>query len=147
MKTLKILIFFINTTGLFAQEKDFFVSEEINLKMSQINEALMEKDTASLAILLHDNLTLGHSNGWLETKSGLLKTLVEEGVIYTFIETIDEPEIHFTSEKITTTRRTINVSGIVNDTPFDVKLNVLEVWILQNNHWQLLARQSVNKRE
>lgn len=147
MKTLKVLIFFIITTGLCAQEKELIFSEEINLKMSQINKAFIEKDTTALAKLLHENLTLGHSNGWLETKPDLLKTLVEGGVIYTSIETIGEPEIHFTSEKLKITRRNIDVSGIVNDTPFDVKLNVLEVWILQNEQWQLLARQSVNRKE
>jgi hypothetical protein len=72
---------------------------------------------------------------------------VEEGVIYTSIETIGEPEIHYSSEKLKTTRRNIDVSGILSDTTFGVKLNVLEVWILENGTWQLLARQSVNRRE
>jgi len=121
--------------------------EEITLNMTHINEALIAKDTSALAVLLHNDLTLGHSNGWLETKPNLLKTLVEEGVIYTSIETIGEPEIHYSSEKLKTTRRNIDVSGILSDTTFGVKLNVLEVWILENGTWQLLARQSVNRRE
>lgn len=88
---------------------------------------------------------MGHSNGWLETKPDLLHTLIDEGVIYTAIEMMGEPEVHSSSENLITTRRDINVSGVVNKTPFDVKLNVLEVWISENKEWQLLARQSVNR--
>lgn len=115
--------------------------------MVQINEALISKDTATLANILHKDLTLGHSNGWLETKTELPETLINEGVIYLSIKNKAPFTIHHATENLITTRRNIDVKGIYNNTEFDVKLNVLEIWIYENNRWQLLARQSVNKRE
>ncbi|MCR9182104.1 MAG: nuclear transport factor 2 family protein [Flavobacteriaceae bacterium] len=128
-------------------QKDSSDKELIATQTQSLDNALMQKDTLTLNALLHKELSLGHSNGWLETKPDLLTTLIDEGVLYTSIKTIGKPKIHYSSQKLRTTRRNIDVSGIVNETPFDVKLNVLEVWILENNQWQLLARQSVNRKE
>jgi hypothetical protein len=147
MKIFTTFLIFIFSIGQCSQETALSKHEEINLKMSQIDEALIAKDTSALGVLLHNDLTLGHSNGWLETKSDLQKTLIEEGVLYRSIELIGEPEIHFQSGHLISTRRDINVNGIFNSTPFEVKLNVLELWIYENGNWQLLARQSVNRRE
>ncbi len=128
-------------------QKGSLGANDIEVHMRSIDQALIQKDTLTLSKLLHDSLSLGHSNGWLETKPDLLHTLIDEGVIYTAIEMMGEPEVHSLSENLITTRRDINVSGVVNETPFDVRLNVLEVWINKNKEWQLLARQSVNRRE
>lgn len=147
MNNFTFCLLFIISLGLYSQEKEFSEWEEIKLKMTQINEAFIAKDTSALSKLLHRDLSLGHSNGWLETKPDLLQTLINQGVLYTHIEMKGEPEIHFTSENLITTRRNINVSGVVNNTPFDVKLNILEIWICEGNEWQLLARQSVNRKE
>ncbi len=115
--------------------------------MANIDTALMEQDTLTLATLLHDDLTLGHSNGWMETKPELLETLIEGGVVYESIRSNGNPSFHYQSENLITTRRNLDVEGVVNETPFSVKLNVLEVWVCENNGWQLLARQSVNRKE
>lgn len=147
LKSLTIILIFIFTLGLYSQDKALSEIEEITIKMEDINDAFIAKDTSALAKLLHDDITLGHSNGWLETKPDLLQTLINEGVLYTQIVMMSEPKFHFTSENLITTRRDINVSGVVNDTSFDVKLNVLEVWICEKSDWQLLARQSVNRKE
>ncbi len=147
MKNKIILIFILLIVHSCSTNKKTNQSIVFNPFYLLLDNAFVAKDTAALNNLLHENLTLGHSNGWLETKTDLLITLVDEGVIYTSIKTIGEPEIHYSSKKLKTTRRNIDVSGIVNETPFDVKLNVLEVWILQNENWQLLARQSVNRRD
>ncbi|MEX2595495.1 MAG: nuclear transport factor 2 family protein [Salibacteraceae bacterium] len=115
--------------------------------MRSMDTALMEQDTLRLATLLHDDLTLGHSNGWMETKPGLLETLVQGGVVYRSIRSEGSPAFHYQSDNLITTRRDLDVEGVVNETPFSVKLNVLEVWILEDSNWQLFARQSVNRKE
>jgi len=144
----KLLFFFILLIAFSCGiQKEKSQSREFKSIFQTLDNAFIAKDTSVLSNLLHQNLSLGHSNGWLETKPDLLKTLIDGGVIYTSIETIGEPKIHYSSEKLKTTRRNIDVSGIVNETPFDVKLNVLEVWTLENSNWKLLARQSVNRRE
>jgi hypothetical protein len=144
---LLLLLIICITTAACEYQKQSFETEHISIQMKTLDKALMQKDTLTLSALLHDNLSMGHSNGWLETKPDLLKTLVEEGVRYTSIETIGEPKIKYSSENLLTTRRNIDVSGLLNQTKFEVKLNVLELWIFENDDWQLLARQSVNRRE
>lgn len=146
MKLFNSVLFCLISISIHSQDVRLSDSETIHLKMTQIDEALIAKDTSALAKLLHKDLTLGHSNGWIETKSDLPKTLIEKSVIYSTIELIGAPEIHYHSENFITSRRDINVVGIVIDTPFDVKLNVLEIWICEDDNWQLLARQSVNRK-
>lgn len=115
--------------------------------MRSMDTALMEQDTLTLATLLHDDLTLGHSNSWIEAKPGLLETLVQGGVVYESIRIAGSPAFHYQSDNLITTRRDLDVEGVVNETSFSVQLNVLEVWIFEDSSWQLLARQSVNRKE
>src|SRR5690606_28960664 len=61
---------------------------------SELDNALLKKDTASLQKLLHKDLILGHSNGWWETKISLLKNLPTQKIHYQEFRTIGEPEIH-----------------------------------------------------
>lgn len=146
MKLFNSVLFCLISISIHSQEMSLSDRETIHLKMHQIDEALIAKDTSALSKILQKNLTLGHSNGWIETKTDIPKTLIEEGVIYSSIELIGTPEIHYHSENLITSRRNINVNGIVNNVPFDVKLNVLEIWICEDGNWQLLARQSVNRK-
>lgn len=147
---LKIFLGFLFLTcsmALCAQQTTLSDYEKITIKMEQLNEAFISKDTSALALILHQNLSLGHSNGWLETKKDLLETLINQNVIYLSIKNVTPFTIHYQSKNLITTRRDIDVKGIYNSSEFDVKLNVLEVWIQENNNWQLLARQSVNRME
>lgn len=140
-------VLFIFSIALCSQETLHSEYEEIRLKMSQIDKALVVQDTSTLAKILHKDLSLGHSNGWIETKRDLLETLITDAITYLKIENAEPFSVHHTSENLTTTRRKIDVTGTLNDTPFEVKLNVLEVWIYQEKNWQLLARQSVNRKD
>ena len=151
MKKISLLLILISFLCIHSQSQPIesnTISSQflIEKNIQNIEEALLKKDTLSLKLLLHPNLTMGHSNGWIETKTDIPKTLIEEGVIYSSIELIGTPEIHYHSENLITSRRNINVNGIVNNVPFDVKLNVLEIWICEDGSWQLLARQSVNRK-
>jgi len=147
MKTFLFFLLFPLCIGLYAQDRKPAAYEEIYLKMSQIDQAFIAKDTSALTKILHNDLTLGHSNGWIETKSELLETLMNEGVIYLKIVTAEPFSIHHTSDNLISTRRKIDVTGLLKTMPFEVKLNVLEVWIYKEENWQLLARQSVNRKE
>lgn len=147
LKAFTCFLLFIFSTGLCAQETELSEYEEISLKMSQIDQALIAKDTAALAKILHKDLSLGHSNGWIETKSDLLETLITESVTYLNIKNAKPFSVHHNLDNLITTRRKIDVTGLLNETPFEVKLNVLEVWIYEDEIWQLLARQSVNRKE
>ncbi len=110
---------------------------------SDLDDALLEKDTASLQKLLHKDLILGHSNGWWETKASLLKNLPTQKIRYQEFRTVGGPEIHHDSENLKTITRKLTAIGELEDYDFEVDLKIIELWIYENERWQLLARQSV----
>ncbi|MCU0322172.1 MAG: hypothetical protein MUE72_07130 [Chitinophagaceae bacterium] len=44
--------------------------DTVGLKKAAIflNEALLKKDTVRLSVLLHEDISYGHSNGWLRSR-------------------------------------------------------------------------------
>lgn len=137
-----VLAFFIISSA-FAQE-----TYEFDASVAyRLDEALIRKDTAMLSELLHANLTMGHSNGWLETKTDLLQTLASGELTYKTILKSSGVTVFHQSDSLAVTRRNIDVNGLLQENTFEVQLNVLEVWLFENNRWQLLSRQSVNRKE
>lgn len=120
-------------------------NQEIKKSINQFEQSLIQKNVNSLDKILHQNLTLGHSNGWIETKNSLLETLPTSQVSYEEFINIDEPEMIFVNENLVTLRRNIIAVGTYQSHHFEVNLNVLEVWINEKETWQLLCRQSVEK--
>ncbi|MDY0090269.1 MAG: nuclear transport factor 2 family protein [Flavobacteriaceae bacterium] len=143
MKKLIFILFFFVGFSAFSQIPEDLIKENI----FKIEKALVEKDTIVLQELLHSDLTLGHSNGWIETKESLFEDLKKGKVFYSFFEKVSEVDFTFSSDEMIITRREINAYGTVDEHEFIVKLNVLEVWILQNNSWLLTARQTVNRKK
>ena len=54
--------------------------------VTKLDKALIAKDTVVLKQLLHKDITYGHSNGWVETKTDVIKDLVSGKLAYDKIE-------------------------------------------------------------
>lgn len=108
-----------------------------------LDSYLIEKDVTNLNSILHPNLSLGHSNGWIETKESLLENLPTSKIKYHVFLYHGTPEVHFQNHEIKSIRRNLTAKGSLNEKEFEVDLKILEVWILVNENWQLLSRQSV----
>lgn len=117
------------------------IAQQIEL----LENSLINKNTTELEEILHNDLTFGHSNGWIETKESLLTNLPTSKVTYTKFVKNKEPEIKiiWESNPLATVRREIKAVGEYEKEEFQVDLKVLEIWIKHNNNWLLLARQSV----
>lgn len=106
-----------------------------------LNEALLKKDAAVLKVLLHDDLSYGHSSGWLQSKEDVMADFVSGKIEYKKIEAGAES---FTITKEAVAVRSITkVDGVVNGTAFSMSLQVLQVWKRIKKNWVLIARQSV----
>src|SRR5690606_9427716 len=114
---------------------------------NELDEALLKKDTARLQKLLHNDLTLGHSNGWTETKKTLIETLPTSKIHYYEFIPLGPPQIIHSGPDLKTIRRKLTAVGEYDNEPFEVNLKILEIWIYENHNWQLLARQSVDGNE
>ncbi len=117
--------------------------DTVGLKKATValNEALLKKDAAALQLLMHDNLSYGHSNGWIQTKQDVMADFVSGKIEYKKIEAGEES---FTIAKQAVAVRSITkVEGVVNSTTFSLSLQVLQVWKKIKKQWVLIARQSV----
>ncbi len=144
MKSLVIILFFAMGSWSFGQASDVEIT--IREQIQKFEKALIQKDIEQISELLDKNLSMGHSNGWLETKESLMSDLVEAKINYEKIESAGPINFTYKSDDLIVTRRDLDVYGILNNVSFTVKLNILEVWKLNGQQWQLLARQSVNRK-
>jgi hypothetical protein len=129
-----ILLFFIYSSAV--AQTDIALGNAI----TQLNLALIDKDTVQLHNLLSEQLSYGHSNGWIETKQEVISDLYSGKLVY---NKIDQRLAGITKEKNTAcVRANAELDITYNGKPMHIKLHVLQVWIKKNKDWKLLSRQS-----
>ena len=106
----------------------------------KLDRALVMKDTVTLKLLLHSDLTYGHSNGWVETRADVIKDLISGKLVYNKIESSDARWI--TGKNWASVRSKTEIKYVMDGKEGDLNLHVLQVWLKTNRGWQLLARQS-----
>ena len=116
---------------------------EVMMKMLSLRNALLVKDSAlrRLSNLLTAEASFGHTNGLVQTRAQLIRSVVSGEQDY---KAIDATEV---------TVRIYNGTGIVNmklhvhmnyaGKPLELYMKGLYVWIKTGNDWQLVARQTV----
>jgi len=130
-----LVLFFINST--FAQ------IDSVGLKntMQQLDKALLQKDETVLRSVLHDDLSFGHSNGWIQSKSDILNDFTSGKLTYNKIENNSSAIVKI-NKKYATVKTNTNAEGAVNGTAFKLTLHIMQFWIKTKKGWQLIARQS-----
>jgi hypothetical protein len=118
---------------------------QINQACNRLDSSLIKADTSGLKTLLHEQLSLGHSNGLIEDKTALLQHLGSGYLKYNRIDEQGYNEIRFAGSAAWV-RRQLNVAGIIESQAFDIKLLVLEVWLWEKGQWQLWCRQSTKRQ-
>lgn len=138
MKAILTLLFVSLLAPAFAQQAE---REALNLSMMVFDRALEKKDSVSLKRLLSKDVTYGHSNGWVESKKELIADLYNGTIDYQRIVTT-KPEI-LISGRVAQVRSTAEIYAAMNGGEQSYyKLKVLQVWLWENGHWVLFARQS-----
>lgn len=128
----------------FAQQSNRTETIEFELQaaISQLEKALMTTDTNVLKSLLHTDLSMGHSNGWIENKEDILVHLQSGFLVYNEIKPIGAVQVNSIGN-FARVRRKIEVKGIADKVKFEMELKVLEVWVLELGKWKLWSRQSL----
>jgi len=137
MKYILTICLFFTSAIAFAQVDSVSLKEA----MSNLDKALMNKDQKALVQLLHQDVSYGHSNGWVQNKTDIINDLKSGKLIYDKIENISVTIVAI-NNKWATVRINTNAEGKVNGNSFQFKLHVLQVWLKAKSGWQLLARQS-----
>ncbi|SMC67836.1 nuclear transport factor 2 family protein [Moheibacter sediminis] len=117
--------------------------DELSYKILQLDESLLEKHTAKLYLILHENVSVTHSNGFTEDKSKIIENTASSFIKYAKIEQKNDSEFVKIDDNSYIVYRFIKVSGIYDIYDFSIDLRLMEVWIWEENRWQLLGRQSL----
>lgn len=105
-------------------------------------DSLMENNDSKILELFSDDVSFGHSNGWIQNKSDFKKDFESGKVKYQSVKQTELNEFKI-KNKFANIRRIIAVKGIYKNEIFEMKLSVLEFWIRQKSIWKLWSRQSV----
>ena len=133
-----LITFFVNSS--FAQ------ADSVSLKetMQQLDKALLQKDDIVLKTVLHKDVSYGHSNGWIQSRSDVLNDFKTGKLVYNKIENTSSSLLSI-NKKWATVKTNTNADGAVNGTAFKLTLHVMQVWMRTKKGWQLFARQSAKQ--
>ena len=128
---------------LFLFNNSFAQIDSVGLKnaMQQLDKALLQKDETVLKSVLHKDLSYGHSNGWIQSKSDILNDFTSGKLTYSKIEN-NSSAIILINKEYATVKTNTNAEGVVNGTAFKLTLHIMQFWIKTKKGWQLIARQS-----
>jgi hypothetical protein len=127
------LLFFLSQLS--AQKNEILLQS-----VRSLNQALLTKDSSTLQLLLHKDLSYGHSNGWIENKEELIRNNNSGYLIYKVIQ-VDSMHIQI-KDKLAIARYTATHDIVLNGKSLSLKLHVCQTWLKQKRKWKLLARQS-----
>lgn len=138
MKKLLVIALLLNVVFANAQTDE----EKLTSTLKEFHQSLVQKNTISINQQTDKALSYGHSNGWVETKTEMIKNL-ETG--YTSYKSIKEDSLQVTING--------NVANVRFVGDYEVSLNggntavyhlkVLEVWVRKGKRWLLFARQAI----
>lgn len=118
---------------------------QVMMKMQNLKNALLNKDSASLSALLADDVTYGHSTGFIQTKAQLIRDVMSGVQDYKSIEP-SEMEIRIYDNAAVVVSK-MKASLIAKGKPMDLNMYVTFTWVKINNEWKLVARQAVKLPE
>jgi Domain of unknown function (DUF4440) len=137
MKFFLTISLFIFTVTSVAQTDE----EKLTVTLKEFHQALVNKNTVSINQQTDKALSYGHSNGWVETKSEMLKNL-ETG--YISYQSYKEDSIKIVvNGNMAHARFIADIGATLNGNTATYHLKVLEVWVKKGKRWVLFARQAV----
>ena len=133
-------------TILFLVDSSFAQIDSIGLKetMQKLDKALLQKDEGVLKSVLHPDLSYGHSNGWIQSKSDVVNDLKNGKLVYNKIENNSSAIVNI-NKKWATVKTNTNAEGAVNGAAFKLTLHIMQFWMKTKKGWQLIARQSAKQ--
>ena len=137
MKKLLTILFFFFIAFVNAQTEE----EKLITTVKEFHLALVNKNTVSINQQTDKALSYGHSNGWVETKTDVIKDL-ETG--YISYQVFKEDSITLAiNGNLANVRFVADITANLKGTTSSFRLRVLEVWMKKGKRWILFARQAV----
>ncbi len=141
MKRILVAIFILGSLDGSAQPGTSPEQMQVMMKMLSLKNSLIAKDSVTLSGLLANEVTYGHTNGLVQTKSQLIRDVVSGVQDYKSIEPSDMNIRVFDKAAIVTMKSAVKM--VFNTNPLEFNMYVTLVWIQRDSEWKLEARQSV----
>ena len=135
---LSICCFFI--AGSYGASAQSAAVEKVMALEKQRFAAMVSGDTVFLHTVLADDLLYSHSNGVVDTKASLIRSIVSN--------TLDYQEMNLQNMESRTYKGTVILNGTMNikllsnGQTLDLKIKYLDVYRKKGKAWQLVAWQS-----
>ena len=127
---------FISTLSVAQTDED-----KLTVTMKEFHQALVKMNTVSINQQTDKALSYGHSNGWVQTKSDLIKDF-ETG--YISYQSFKEDSIAISMNgNMANVRFVADIAATMKGTAYNFHLKVLEVWVKKGKRWVLFGRQAV----
>lgn len=114
---------------------------EVAMRTGQLRAAILDKDSVLLQSLLSEDVTYGHSNGWIQSKSGFIRSVMSREQDYKKMD-VRKMEVRVFGNTAVVNLET-DVSLIMTGKTMDLDMDILLVWVNAGGEWKLVARQSV----
>lgn len=139
---MKLLPFFLCFCCILGYAQKYSKDEKQLLSQTRKLDSLIENNDSKVLDLFEDDVSFGHSNGWIQNYSDFKRDFSSKKVIYDKIEQIEISELK-KNKNICSLRRKIKVSGTYKTQKFEMILVLLEIWKREKWVWKLWSRQSV----
>lgn len=115
--------------------------EKLVAAVKAFHQALVNGNTVSINQQTDKALSYGHSNGWVETKTELMRNL-ETG--YMRYNSYREDSLQVLQNgNMANVRFVAEISATLKGSNGNFRLKVVEVWVRKGKRWLLFARQAV----
>ncbi|HEX7905023.1 MAG TPA: nuclear transport factor 2 family protein [Chitinophagaceae bacterium] len=109
--------------------------------IKEFHQALVKKTIVSINQQTDKALSYGHSNGWVETKTDMIKNLETDYINY---HSYKDDSLQLTiNGNMANARFVADIEVALNGKTVNYHLKVLEVWVRKGKRWLLFARQAV----
>lgn len=130
-----LLSFVILSAGAQSSEAKFIAT------VKEFHQALVQKNIKLIHQLTDDALTYGHSTGWIQTKTDLVKDF-ESGMI-TYHSYKEDSIVVGVSGNAAHIRFIADINSTLRGNNSNNHIKVMEVWIKKGEGWVLFARQAI----
>ena len=141
MKKFFIAVFILITIKATAQPGFSAEQSQVMMKMLSLKNSLIGKDSVTLMYLLANDVTYGHTNGVIQTKAEIIRSVMSGEQDYKSIEPSNMDIRIYENTGVVTMNSKVSMN--YQNKPLDMNMFVTLVWIKSKNDWKLVARHSV----
>ncbi|MFC6098321.1 nuclear transport factor 2 family protein [Flavobacterium qiangtangense] len=143
------IFFFLISLSINAQENGAISELKKEPKLQEnirLLDFYMKNNDSAILELFSEDVSLGHSNGWVQNFDDFKKDFESKKVSYKSIEQTDFLEFK-RNRKTVSLRRKVKVVGIYKIYDFEMTLSLLEIWVKKGKSWKLWSRQAIELKE